>query len=163
MEPEPPLVKVQLVTARTPATRSPVSATRGATYQYRNGERVEYLSSTLGQWIEARVGLVHSDGTIDLDCRERADPLRVRPLTVSLRPGARAVARGISDGAGSGSAAKAGSRTLWAPGSRRPAAAVRIAKARSLEPGARRAAGGDRSSTRWNCCTCISRPKKTQR
>jgi hypothetical protein len=50
----------------------------GAPYQI--GERVEYCSATLGEWIEARVERNHGDGTVTLDCRARADPLRIRPL-----------------------------------------------------------------------------------
>ena len=45
---------------------------------FRVGEQVEYLSSTYQEWIEAEVQRVHSDGTVTLDVRERADPAKVR-------------------------------------------------------------------------------------
>ena len=68
---------------RTTATTHIGSRPIAGAYQYRIGERVEYSSASLGAWIEARVERVHADGTVDLDCRERADPLRIRPLLVS--------------------------------------------------------------------------------
>ena len=42
------------------------------------GARVEYNSTSYGGWIPARVERAHSDGTISLDVRARADPNRVR-------------------------------------------------------------------------------------
>jgi hypothetical protein len=42
------------------------------------GASVEYNSSTYGKWISATVERVHSDGTISLDVRARADPSLVR-------------------------------------------------------------------------------------
>jgi hypothetical protein len=44
------------------------------------GAAVEYNSSTYGKWISATVERVHSDGTISMDVRARADPRRVRVL-----------------------------------------------------------------------------------
>lgn len=44
------------------------------------GMRVEYHSSSYGRWLPARVERVHSDGTVDLDVRARADPSRIRRL-----------------------------------------------------------------------------------
>ena len=45
----------------------------------REGEPVEYLSKTHGRWVSAVVERVHSDGSISLDVKPRADPRWVRP------------------------------------------------------------------------------------
>ena len=45
---------------------------------FRVGEEVEYHSSSYQEWIEGKVLAIHSDGTLDLDVRERADPSKVR-------------------------------------------------------------------------------------
>ena len=44
----------------------------------REGEPVEYLSKTHGRWVSAFVERVHSDGSVSLDIKPRADPSRVR-------------------------------------------------------------------------------------
>lgn len=46
----------------------------------RPGQRVLYESVTSGRWIEAKVVRVHSDGTVSLDVRARADRARIRPI-----------------------------------------------------------------------------------
>ena len=43
----------------------------GATRRYAPGQHVEYNSLSNGRWIEAIVDYVHSDGTVDLDVRDR--------------------------------------------------------------------------------------------
>ena len=45
---------------------------------FRVGEQVEYHSSSYQEWIQGKVLAMHSDGTLDLDVRERADPSKVR-------------------------------------------------------------------------------------
>lgn len=46
--------------------------------ELRPGQLVYYQSTTTGRWIEGRVLRVHSDGTVSLDVRCRADPMRIR-------------------------------------------------------------------------------------
>ena len=53
----------------------------GATRRYAPGQHVEYNSLSNGRWIEAVVDYVHSDGTVDLDVRDRADARYIRELS----------------------------------------------------------------------------------
>jgi hypothetical protein len=53
-------------------------ASGGGAVQIRAGEGVEYFSTTYGGWIKATVERVHSDGTVTLDVRKRADRSKVR-------------------------------------------------------------------------------------
>ena len=46
---------------------------------FSTGQKVMYQSVTTGRWIQAKVVRVHTDGTISLDVRARADPTRIRP------------------------------------------------------------------------------------
>ena len=48
------------------------------TEQLRPGQHVYYESSSVGRWIEGKVLRVHSDGTVSLDVRARADRRRIR-------------------------------------------------------------------------------------
>lgn len=48
------------------------------TEQLRLGQHVYYESSTAGRWIEGKVLRVHTDGTVSLDVRARADRRRIR-------------------------------------------------------------------------------------
>ena len=50
----------------------------GQADRLREGEPVEYLSKTHGRWVSAFVERVHSDGSVSLDIKPRADPSRVR-------------------------------------------------------------------------------------
>ena len=50
----------------------------GQVDRLREGEPVEYLSKTHGRWVSAFVERVHSDGSVSLDIKPRADPSRVR-------------------------------------------------------------------------------------
>ena len=47
-------------------------------YYYPVGKDVEYYSKTKGRWIDATVEWVHSNGSISLDCKARADPANIR-------------------------------------------------------------------------------------
>ena len=47
---------------------------------WRRGQQVAYESSTHQQWIGATVLATHTDGTVTLNVRERADPRRIRPV-----------------------------------------------------------------------------------
>ena len=51
-----------------------------AVRRYAPGQHVEYNSLSYGRWVEAIVDYVHSDGTVDLDVRERADPRYIREI-----------------------------------------------------------------------------------
>merc|ERR1712023_476126 len=42
------------------------------------GQRVQYKSATFNKWMDARVKSLNKDGTIDLDCRDRANPKLIR-------------------------------------------------------------------------------------
>ena len=50
----------------------------GRTSRFHIGEAVEYNSASFHEWIPAKVLAIHSDGSLDLDVRERADPSKVR-------------------------------------------------------------------------------------
>ena len=52
-----------------------------AIHRYAPGQHVEYNSLSNGRWIEAIVDYVHSDGTVDLDVRKRADARYIRELS----------------------------------------------------------------------------------
>ena len=95
--------------APAPAPRPRGGHPRRRPVQFREGEDVEcvhawpfplslhrsdtsaslcrYHSTTYGDWIEATVERVHSDGSITLDVRERADPSKVRHKR-AVSPGA---------------------------------------------------------------------------
>ena len=50
-------------------------------YQWEKDQEVEYYSTTYGDWIKATVQKVHSDGTVTLDVKERADPDQIMAIT----------------------------------------------------------------------------------
>merc|ERR1719174_1141062 len=43
------------------------------------GASVEYWSESFNRWVEARVKMIHDDGTLDLDVKRGANPAKVRP------------------------------------------------------------------------------------
>ena len=51
---------------------------------FRVGDEVEYHSSSYDKWIEGKVLVIHSDGTLDLDVRERAHPSAVRHVQAEV-------------------------------------------------------------------------------
>ena len=57
---------------------------------YAPGQHVEYNSLSAGRWIEAVVDYVHSDGTVDLDVRDRADARYIRELSPRVQRAQRA-------------------------------------------------------------------------
>ena len=65
----------------------------GATRRYAPGQHVEYNSLSNGRWIEAVVDYVHSDGTVDLDVRDRADARYIRELSPRVQWAQRAQPR----------------------------------------------------------------------
>jgi hypothetical protein len=58
--------------------------------RYAPGQHVEYNSLSAGRWIEAVVDYVHSDGTVDLDVRDRADARYIRELSPRVQRAQRA-------------------------------------------------------------------------
>jgi len=42
------------------------------------GQAVQYKSATFGKWMDAKVVGLNNDGTIDLNCRDNADPKLIR-------------------------------------------------------------------------------------
>merc|ERR1712146_1472 len=42
------------------------------------GQKVQYKSSTFKKWVDAKVIGLNKDGTIDLDCRDKANPKLIR-------------------------------------------------------------------------------------
>jgi len=61
--------------------------------RYAPGQHVEYNSLSAGRWIEAVVDYVHSDGTVDLDVRDRADARYIRELSPRVQWAQRAQPR----------------------------------------------------------------------
>ena len=55
-----------------------------AAHRLSPGEPVQYLSATHGRWIAATVERVHSDGSVSLDIKPRADPARVQPRSALI-------------------------------------------------------------------------------
>ena len=57
-----------------------------AQQEFHVGQRVEYDSISYGTWQPAVVQRIHSDGSVTLDIRDRADPSRIRPVDYTWEP-----------------------------------------------------------------------------
>jgi len=56
-------------------------ANLNAAMKFSPGQRVQYRSSSnRGQWVDAVVRRINKDGTVDLDCRPKADPANLRAI-----------------------------------------------------------------------------------